>query len=75
MESYYVLEPDVPKDSSTEITCILRALDQVKDILDRRGVQMPEHLVIEVHLLPKRYVVVFVVITFWIQIVIRITMR
>lgn len=49
MESYYVLEPDVPKDSSTEITCILRALDQVKDILDQRGVQMPEHLVIEVH--------------------------
>ena len=44
-----MLEPDVLKDSSTEITCILRALDQVKDILDQRGVQMPEHLVIEVH--------------------------
>ena len=42
-----MVEPDVPKDSSTEISCILRALDSTKEILDRRGIVMPEHLVIE----------------------------
>ncbi|CAL1157939.1 unnamed protein product [Cladocopium goreaui] len=47
VESYFVLEPDVPKDSSTEVTCILRALDQAKEILDARGVAMPSHLCIE----------------------------
>ena len=47
LESYYVLEPDVPKDASTEVTCILRALDQSVEILDSRGVKVPEHLVIE----------------------------
>ncbi|CAK8991492.1 Uncharacterized protein SCF082_LOCUS2681 [Durusdinium trenchii] len=47
VESYFVLEPDVPKDSSTEITCILRALDQAKEILDKRGIPIPEHLIIE----------------------------
>lgn len=53
VESYFVLEPDVPKDSSTEVTCILRALDQAKEILDARGVAMPSHLCIEAHCLLK----------------------
>ncbi|CAL1129947.1 unnamed protein product, partial [Cladocopium goreaui] len=48
VESYFVLEPDVPKDSSTEVSCILRALDQAREILESRGVAMPEHLIIEV---------------------------
>lgn len=43
-----MLEPDIPKDSSTEITCILQALDAAAEILSKRGVQLPEHLVIEV---------------------------
>ena len=46
-EIYWVLRPDVPKDSSTEMSCILRALDIAAGILDARGVTMPEHLVIE----------------------------
>ena len=53
VESYFVLEPDVPKDSSTEVTCILRALDQAREILDARGVAMPSHLCIEAHCLLK----------------------
>ncbi len=46
-EVYFILEPDICKDSSTEITCLLRALDIAADILARKGVRMPEHLVIE----------------------------
>ena len=48
VESYFILEPDVPKDSSTEVTCILRALDHAKAVLDKRQIPMPEHLIIEV---------------------------
>ena len=47
LEAFYVLEPDIKKDSSTEITCILRGLDAAAEILDKRGVALPEHLVIE----------------------------
>ena len=43
-----MLPPDVPKDSSTEVTCIMRALDSCMEVLDKRGVKCPEHLVIEV---------------------------
>ena len=49
VECYYVLPPDVKKDSSTEVTCILKALDASVDILNKRGVALPEHLVIEAH--------------------------
>ena len=51
LEAFYVLPPDVPKDSSTEITCIMRALDSAMEILEQRGVKCPEHLVIEAELL------------------------
>ena len=49
VECYFVLPPDVKKDSSTEATCVLRALDICASILHKRSVNMPEHLVIEVH--------------------------
>lgn len=44
---YFVLEPDVPKDSSTEVTCLMRALDVADSILSSRGLSLPEHLIIE----------------------------
>ena len=47
LEIYFVLPPDVPKDSSTEATCLLRALDLAHQKLQERGVPLPEHLVIE----------------------------
>ena len=47
-ECYFILEPDIPKDSSTEVTCILRAIDHAAGILRRKGIRMPEHLVLEV---------------------------
>ncbi|CAK9042612.1 unnamed protein product, partial [Durusdinium trenchii] len=47
VECYFVLEPDVPKDSSTEVTCIMKALDHAAAILKSRGCPMPPHLIIE----------------------------
>lgn len=38
----------MPKDSSTEVTCLMRALDVTEEILSSRGLQIPEHLVVEV---------------------------
>lgn len=52
VECYFVLEPDVPKDSSTEVTCIMKALDHAAAILKSRGCPMPPHLIIEAFL-PK----------------------
>ncbi len=47
VELYFVLQPDVAKDSSTEATCLMRALDVASEILSSRGMELPEHLVIE----------------------------
>ena len=46
-EAYFLLPPDVPKDSSAEGTILLRTLDLVAAQLSERGLEMPEHLVIE----------------------------
>ena len=35
------------KDSSTEVTCLMRALDVAESILSPRGLSLPEHLVVE----------------------------
>lgn len=43
-----IMEPDLSKDSSAEVSILLRALDWVKAELDRKGCPLPEHLVIEV---------------------------
>lgn len=40
-----MLPADIPKDSSTELTCLERILDICADAL---GGDLPEHLVIEV---------------------------
>lgn len=37
----------MPKDSSTEVTCLMRALDVADSILSSRGLSLPEHLIIE----------------------------
>ena len=48
VECYYILAPDEKKDSSTEATCILKALDATVEILNNRQIKLPEHLIIEV---------------------------
>ncbi|CAJ1432458.1 unnamed protein product [Effrenium voratum] len=53
LEAYYVLEPDIPKDSSTEVTVIMKALDAAAAILTSKGVRMPEHLIIETDNCPR----------------------
>lgn len=42
-----MLQPDVAKDSSTEATCLMKALDVASNILSDRGMELPEHLVVE----------------------------
>lgn len=37
----------MPKESSTEVTCLMRALDVADSILSSRGLSLPEHLIIE----------------------------
>lgn len=48
LEGYLVLEPDIAKDSSCEVTIIMKALDWVVDELTKAGKPMPEHLILEV---------------------------
>lgn len=47
-EGYLVLEPDVAKDSSAEATILLKAIDWAVEEFSRKGLPLPENLVIEV---------------------------
>lgn len=47
MEAYYITPSDVPKDASFEITVISRSLDLVAEVLQKRGLAMPGHLIIK----------------------------
>jgi Zn finger protein HypA/HybF involved in hydrogenase expression len=48
VECYFISESDNPKDSSTEMSVVARALDICQKILADRGIEMPEHLILEV---------------------------
>jgi hypothetical protein len=47
VECYFISESDNPKDSSTEMSVVARALDVCQIILAERGIEMPEHLILE----------------------------
>ncbi|CAL1166954.1 unnamed protein product [Cladocopium goreaui] len=46
-ECYYVMEPDIPKDASTEATILCKALDDAADLLRQRSTSMPGNLILE----------------------------
>jgi hypothetical protein len=45
MESYVIMDADIPKDASSQITAICEALDKTDAILKGRGLTLPAHLV------------------------------
>ena len=47
-EVYFLLEPNHKKDSSTEVTVLNRALEEMHTILRETGTTVPGHLVVEV---------------------------
>ena len=47
MEKYVILPPNVPKDASGMLTVLSQALDDCEEILTRRGLVMPSHLVVQ----------------------------
>lgn len=47
-EGFFVVDADVAKDSSTELTVLEQIIDFAMESLNHRNIQMPEHLVIEV---------------------------
>lgn len=59
LEAYFILPPDVPKDSSTELTCLSRVVDLVVRHLDAKGIPIPEHLIVEVGSGPTRRLLLF----------------
>ena len=52
-ECYYVLEPDIAKDASTEATILCKALDDAKEILRQRSTTMPGNMILEVGWVPR----------------------
>ena len=42
------MEPDVAKDSSAEVTVLLKAIDWAEEELAKKGRVLPEHLILEV---------------------------
>ena len=46
-EAYYIMPPDVAKDSNMNMSLLSHTLDHVNDIVKTRGRQMPQHLVIQ----------------------------
>ena len=46
-EGFFVVDSDLPQDSSCEITVLETVLDKCYGILQSRGCEMPAHLVIE----------------------------
>ena len=47
LEGYLLLEPDLAKDASAEVTVLLKAIDWAEEELARRGRALPEHLIVE----------------------------
>lgn len=51
VEIFWLLQPDVAGDSSTETTVMLKSLEMAEDILNGRKTEVPKHLVLEALLL------------------------
>lgn len=47
-EGFLILDNDIPKDASMEMTVLDMVLDWCSDILSKKGIVFPEHLVLEV---------------------------
>ncbi|CAE7570714.1 unnamed protein product [Symbiodinium sp. KB8] len=48
VEVFWLLQPDVAGDSSTETTVLLKSLEVAEEILNGRKTEVPKHLVLEV---------------------------
>lgn len=46
-ECFYVLDPDIAKDASTEATILAKSLDDANEILRQRSTSMPGNLILE----------------------------
>ncbi|CAK9020941.1 Uncharacterized protein SCF082_LOCUS41764 [Durusdinium trenchii] len=46
-EGFLILDNDIPKDASMEMTVLDMVLDWCSDILSKKGIVFPEHLVLE----------------------------
>ena len=47
IEAYVLMEPDIPKDSSMQITMLCLALNFARQRLTAKGMDMPLHLVVQ----------------------------
>ena len=47
LEAYMIQESDVAKDSSSQIMTLCRVLDLAEAVLKRRGLSVPEHLILQ----------------------------
>ena len=47
MEKYVILPPNVPKDASGMLTVLAQALDDVEEILTKRGLKVPSHICVQ----------------------------
>lgn len=47
VEVFWLLQPDVAGDSSTETTVLLKSLEVAEEILNGRKTEVPKHLVLE----------------------------
>jgi len=54
-EGFFVVDSDLPQDSSCEITVLETVLDICQKILQSRGCEMPAHLIIEAGWLSKNH--------------------
>ncbi len=47
LEAYILMEPDIPKDSSMQITMLCLALNFARQMLTAKGIEMPLHLIVQ----------------------------
>ena len=47
LEKYVIFPPNVPKDASGMLTVFAQALDDVEQILTKRGLEMPSHISVQ----------------------------
>ena len=51
----FLTDPDMKKDSNTQRTLLSRTLDVCNDVLEERGLDMPEHVVFHADNTPKEH--------------------
>ena len=48
LEAYYILEPDMHSDSNMEMTLVNRTIDLAQKVLKKRGLPLPQHIVLQI---------------------------